>query len=435
MSQSLIDDALWSRIEPLLPKPPRRRWKTMGRPRVPDRTALTAILFVLRSGLPWQMLLKEMGCGSGSTCWRRLARRQRAGVWRLLHVVLLAELRQRGQLDLPRAIVDSGSVLAEAVDLLLKRPLIMTISILVSTYNRCEKLKLLLRALKSLYLSDAVECEVLVLDNNSTDFTAQVAADYLTSERPVFRYILEERPGKSHALNTGISVAEGDILVFTDDDCIPDPHWIESIIKEFGEDPSLSVLGGRVDLYEEQDRPHSISLSHKRTRILCPKEVCRQPMIMGNNMAIRRNAFGITAEFDPLLGPGSICRAAEDIEFLYRLYTNGCKMVYSPNALVFHKHGRKTEAEDDAVSYSYGMGRGALYVKHILRLDFNMLGIACDELYSLGKTLLKGFIVRENFHYHKLTVSALFVGAFYYCTGSVSRRGGLRGKPSMGAHS
>jgi len=112
MSQRLIDDALWSRIEPLLPKPPRRRWKTMGRPRVSDRATLTGILFVLRSGLPWQMLPKEMGCGSGSTCWRRLVRWQRAGVWRRLHAVLLAELRQRGQLDLTRALVDSGSVRA-----------------------------------------------------------------------------------------------------------------------------------------------------------------------------------------------------------------------------------------------------------------------------------------------------------------------------------
>jgi len=112
MSQRLIDDALWRRIEPLLPKPPRRRWKTMGRPRVPDRAALTGILFVLRSGIPWQMLPTEMGCGSGSTCWRRLVRWQRAGVWRRLHTVLLAELRQRGQLDLTRAVVDSASVRA-----------------------------------------------------------------------------------------------------------------------------------------------------------------------------------------------------------------------------------------------------------------------------------------------------------------------------------
>jgi len=112
MAQRLIDDALWRRIEPLLPTPPRRRFKAMGRPRVPDRAALTGILFVLRSGLPWQMLPKEMGCGSGSTCWRRLVRWQRAGVWKRLHAVLLAELRQRRQLDLARAIADSSSIRA-----------------------------------------------------------------------------------------------------------------------------------------------------------------------------------------------------------------------------------------------------------------------------------------------------------------------------------
>jgi transposase len=108
----LIDDALWARIEPLLPKPPRKRFKTMGRPRIADRAALTGILFVLRTGMPWQMLPLEMGCGSGSTCWRRLVRWQRAGVWKRLHAALLAELRQRGQLDLARAIVDSSSVRA-----------------------------------------------------------------------------------------------------------------------------------------------------------------------------------------------------------------------------------------------------------------------------------------------------------------------------------
>jgi transposase len=112
MSQRLIDDALWARIAPLLPRPRPRRGRAMGRPRVPDRAALTGIVFVLRSGLPWQMLPKEMGCGSGSTCWRRLERWQRAGVWKRLHTVLLAELRRRGQLDLARALVDSASLRA-----------------------------------------------------------------------------------------------------------------------------------------------------------------------------------------------------------------------------------------------------------------------------------------------------------------------------------
>jgi transposase len=89
---TLIDDELWQRIEPLLPKRRPRNRRYAGRKPIPDRAALTGILFVLRSGIPWNMLPKEMGCGSGSACWRRLARWQRAGVWQRLHRCLLTEL-------------------------------------------------------------------------------------------------------------------------------------------------------------------------------------------------------------------------------------------------------------------------------------------------------------------------------------------------------
>ena len=112
MSQALIDDDLWTRIEPLLPKRRPRNRQYAGRTPTPDRAVLTGILFVLRSGIPWKMLPKEMGCGSGSTCWRRLVRWQRAGVWKRLHRLLLTELRRRGQLDLARAVVDSASLRA-----------------------------------------------------------------------------------------------------------------------------------------------------------------------------------------------------------------------------------------------------------------------------------------------------------------------------------
>ena len=112
MSQPLIDDDLWTRIAPLLPKRRRRNRQYAGRKPIPDRAALTGILFVLRAGIPWNMLPREMGCGAGSTCWRRLVRWQRAGVWHRLHRVLLTELRRRGQLNLARAIVDSASLRA-----------------------------------------------------------------------------------------------------------------------------------------------------------------------------------------------------------------------------------------------------------------------------------------------------------------------------------
>ena len=112
MSHALIDDAIWARLEPLLPKRRPKRGHRHGRAPIPDRAILTGIVFVLRSGIPWQMLPRQMGCGSGSTCWRRLVRWQRAGVWQRLHEALLAELRRRGRLDQRWTVIDSGSVRA-----------------------------------------------------------------------------------------------------------------------------------------------------------------------------------------------------------------------------------------------------------------------------------------------------------------------------------
>ena len=83
-----------------------------GSPPVPDRAALTGILFVLRSGIPWEMLPQEMGCGCGMTCWRRLAEWQAAGVWEKLHLVLLEKLQEAGQIDWSRAVLDASSVRA-----------------------------------------------------------------------------------------------------------------------------------------------------------------------------------------------------------------------------------------------------------------------------------------------------------------------------------
>jgi transposase len=111
MARPLVPDDLWAAIEPLLP-PARPRPKG-GRPPVPDRAALTGILFVLKSGLPWEMLPAEMGCGSGMSCWRRLRDWQEAGVWAALHRALLERLHGAGQLDWSRAALDSASVPAK----------------------------------------------------------------------------------------------------------------------------------------------------------------------------------------------------------------------------------------------------------------------------------------------------------------------------------
>jgi transposase len=110
MAKKLVSDELWEVVDPLLPPEPDKT--DGGRPRVDDRAALTGIIFVLKSGIPWEMLPQEMGCGSGMTCWRRLQEWHEAGVWEELHQVLLDRLGEADQIDWSRASVDSASVAA-----------------------------------------------------------------------------------------------------------------------------------------------------------------------------------------------------------------------------------------------------------------------------------------------------------------------------------
>jgi transposase len=111
MNKPLVSDELWAIVVPLLPpEPPKPKG---GRPRVSDRAALTGIIFVLKSGIPWEMLPQELGCGSGVTCWRRLRDWQAGGVWDRLHRELLDRLGEADRIDWSRASLDSASIPAK----------------------------------------------------------------------------------------------------------------------------------------------------------------------------------------------------------------------------------------------------------------------------------------------------------------------------------
>jgi transposase len=110
MAKPLLPDELWEVTEPLLPGyTPSPKG---GRPRTADRKALTGILFVLKSGLAWEDLPQEMGCGSGMTCWRRLRDWQADGTWQRIHAELLLRLDEAGKIDWSRAAIDSSSIRA-----------------------------------------------------------------------------------------------------------------------------------------------------------------------------------------------------------------------------------------------------------------------------------------------------------------------------------
>lgn len=110
MARRWVSDDLWNEIAPLLPcEPPKPKG---GRPRIPDRKCLVGIVFVLRTGCAWNDLPAELGCGDGTTCWRRFRRWTEAGVWLAVWRCVLGALGKEGRVDLSRAVIDSASARA-----------------------------------------------------------------------------------------------------------------------------------------------------------------------------------------------------------------------------------------------------------------------------------------------------------------------------------
>jgi glycosyltransferase involved in cell wall biosynthesis len=287
----------------------------------------------------------------------------------------------------------------------------MKVSILIASYNRSSSLLKFLQELASQVVPEDLDWEVLIVDNNSTDGTGKAVAPLVEKNPQRFRYFLETRQGKSAALNTGIKESTGEILAFTDDDCLPNPDWLSSIVEEFSADPSLGAIGGRVELYNKQDKPVSIRTCTQRTLISTPNQVFS--LLIGCNMAVHRRVCERVQEFDTSLGPGNRTRALEDMDFLYRIYKQGFKMVYSPAVLVFHNHGRRSEADVQSLTRNYLIGRGAFYCKHILKGDRDILKISYWEVSSLTKGLLRELFRGQKIYQERRLLWALLVGACY----------------------
>src|SRR5579863_9966316 len=108
----LVPDALWDRLSPLLPPVPKRRFRFPGRKPLDQRKVLTGILFVLKTGIAWDDLPSDLGCGCGKTCRTYLQHWHQLGVWTKLHALLLAELNNAGEIDWTRALIDASFVKA-----------------------------------------------------------------------------------------------------------------------------------------------------------------------------------------------------------------------------------------------------------------------------------------------------------------------------------
>jgi GT2 family glycosyltransferase len=168
--------------------------------------------------------------------------------------------------------------------------------------------------------------EIIVVDNDSTDDTAEVVAGF-----PSVRYLKEDRPGPSSARNAGIAAASHDVLVFLDADTTVDAKWLTTLLAPF-EDPSVSAVGGEIRPMAEGNMVSeylSVSLLMRYHRYGGKRPVKGYPSC---NLAVRKTCLG--GGFDPDITRG------QDKDICYRMIENGGKIVFQPGAVIYHDHPR-----------------------------------------------------------------------------------------------
>lgn len=240
----------------------------------------------------------------------------------------------------------------------------MNITVVLCTYNRCRELAKALNSVANSTVPPQIEWEILLVDNNSSDRTREVAEEFCKRAPGRVRYVFERQPGLSHARNTGIHEAKGEIVAFMDDDVIVEATWLWNLTASMlgGE---WSGAGGRVVPEWNCPRPGWLSLDQWYTLGPlanfdfgpAPRELTEPPF--GANMAFRKEMFEKYGGFRTDLGrrPGSLV-SNEDTEFGNRLLTAGERLWYEPSAVLYHPVQKDRTEKKYFLSWWFHKGEG-----------------------------------------------------------------------------
>lgn len=275
----------------------------------------------------------------------------------------------------------------------------MDCSIIVSTKNRSKYLIPFLNSLNDLV--SARKYEIIIVDNASDDDTSGVLASYTWSTETKITLLNEPRAGLSNGRNAGIDAAIGDVLIFIDDDCYPQPTFVDDWMVTF-ENINIQFAGGRILLFDSTDAAVTIQTQSYITNFDSGMFV-PPGFLHGANMAIRRNALEKFGGFDVNLGAGTEAKAGEDTEIIQRICSAGGEGIYDPRPTVYHHHRRKYGTNIEELYRNYDVGRGAFFcaailnhkwsTKFYLNLSRRVIGHLIFFRFSVMSRELRGFFI------------------------------------------
>jgi len=242
------------------------------------------------------------------------------------------------------------------------------ITVILSTYNRCEDLAGTLQSMAASRVASSVTWEVLVVDNNSTDQTRNVVDGFCRRYPGLFHYIFEPNQGVSYARNAGIANARGAVLAFTDDDVEVEPTWLQNLTAEMLNDSEWAGAGGRILPAQKFTAPDWLSNDLDTWAGIVfayfdlgneAGELHRVPY--GANMAFRKAAFAKYGGFRTDLGRNPDDKIGnEDTEFGRRLMAAGERLRYEPSAIVYHHVVPARMTQEYFLSWWFDYGRAMI---------------------------------------------------------------------------
>lgn len=239
--------------------------------------------------------------------------------------------------------------------------MIPRLSVIIPTRNRADSLKALLDSIDNSERVSGIDLEVIVINNGSSDRTRELLAHQASLPREYQLLALEENlPGKSKAINRGLDVARGDILMIVDDDVSLHPNCLAKHVEAY-EQNSYSAIQGKV---LPGKGPEGESADPRRLReyniplIDYGSKMVEIRGLTGTNMSFQRKVLETVGRFDIRLGPGA-SGFSEDTEFSMRVRRKGFKIGYTPHAIVYHElnPGRYGRAYNRDVQYRKGFSR------------------------------------------------------------------------------
>jgi glycosyltransferase involved in cell wall biosynthesis len=248
----------------------------------------------------------------------------------------------------------------------------MKLSVIIATRNRAHAIAESLDSIAaSLANAASVDAEIVVVDNGSRDATSKAVEQWATGCPFPVRLVMEPRPGLSVARNRALGTAQGELLVFTDDDCRLSKEYISELLRYDASDIEPVLRGGSVELGDKTDLPITIRTTATHERFNRQTDPATHDAIVGHisgcNMAMRRALIEKLGPFDERFGAGSKLESGEDSDYLFRAYLEGFTLEYVPDMTVFHYHGRKQKPVGYKLYRGYSIGTGAIYAKYVFR--------------------------------------------------------------------